>query len=105
MKIPSHQNLLLQQYEERIKLLSPERVNLVWIQDSYMLLRLDSISRLRTLENNSLRESVVYTLFQEVTNHHNQKDGSRETGELDPCWKLRPVVYMANMELKSESGL
>ena len=35
--IPSLQNLLLQRYEERIKLLSQE-------QDSYMLLRLDSIS-------------------------------------------------------------
>ena len=31
------------------------------------------------------------TLFQEVTNHHNQKDGFRETRELDLCWKLRPV--------------
>ena len=45
------------------------------------------------------------TLFQEVTDHHNQEDGSSETRELDPYWKLRPVVYMANMELKSESGL
>ena len=43
--IPSHQNLLLQRCEERIKLLSQEnRVNSVWMQDLYMLLRLDSIS-------------------------------------------------------------
>ena len=46
-----------------------------------------------------------YTLFQEVTNHHNQKDGFRETQELDPYWKSRPVNCTANMELKSESGL
>ena len=39
------------------------------------------------------------------TDHHNQKDGSRETQKLDPCWKLRPVVYMVNTELKLESGL
>ena len=45
------------------------------------------------------------TLFQEVTNHHNQKDGFRETRKLDPCWRLRTVVYTANMELKLESGL
>ena len=45
------------------------------------------------------------TLFQEVTNHHNQKDGFRETRKLDPYWKLRPVVYMANTELRSEFGL
>ena len=40
-----------------------------------------------------------------VTDHHNQKDGSRETQKLDPCWKLRPVAYMVNTELKLESGL
>ena len=45
-----------------------------------------------------------YTL-QEVTNHHNQKDGSRETRKSDPYWKLRPVVYMTNTELRSEFGL
>ena len=29
----------------------------------------------------------------------------RETQELDPYWKSRPVIRTANMELKSESGL
>ena len=48
---------------------------------------------------------VVNTLFQEVTDHHNQKDGSRETRKLDPYWKLRPVACMVNTELKSEFGL
>ena len=80
-------------------------VNFVWMQDSYMLLRLDSISWQKTLENNSLRELVVNTLFQEVTNHHNRKDGFRETRELDPYWKWRPVACMVNTELKLESGL
>ena len=45
------------------------------------------------------------TLFQEVTNHHNHKDGFRETQELDPYWKSRPVICTGNMELKFESGL
>ena len=48
---------------------------------------------------------VVNILFQEKMNHHNQEDGSRETQKLDPCWKLRPVACMVNMELKLESGL
>ena len=40
-----YQNLILQRYEERIDMLSREnKVNSVWMQDSYMLLRLDSIS-------------------------------------------------------------
>ena len=43
--LPSHQNLLLQRYQERIEVLSREnKVNSVWMQDLYMLLRLDSIS-------------------------------------------------------------
>ena len=45
--IPSYQNLLLQRYEERIEMLSRENKvskNSVWMQDSYMLLKLDSIA-------------------------------------------------------------
>ena len=60
---------------------------------------------IKSLKNSSLRELVVNTLFQEMMNHHNQKDGFRETQELDPYWKSRPVVYMANMELRLEFGL
>ena len=44
------------------------------------------------MEKKVLRGLVVNTLFQEVTDHHNQKDGSREAQKLDPCWKLRPVA-------------
>ena len=47
---------------------------------------------------------VVNTLFQEMTDHHNQKDGSRETQKLDPYWKLRPVDCMVDTELKSKFG-
>ena len=97
--IPSHQNLLLQRYEERIKVLSPEN----------MLLRLDSISSLRRLKNRSFEELVVNTLFQEVTNHHNQKDGFRETKIGSVLEVTTRCLYgkacMANMELKAESGL
>ena len=45
--IPSHQNLLLQRYEERIKLLSQENKVSKFCMDAvfeYMLLRLDNIS-------------------------------------------------------------
>ena len=50
------------------------------------------------MENNFIPRLVVNTLFQEVTNHHNQKDGLRETQELDPYWKSRPVACMSNTE-------
>ena len=80
-------------------------VNSAWMQDLYMLLKWDNISWPKTLKNSSLRELDVNTLFQEVTNHHNPKDGFSETQELDPYWKSRPVICTVNMELKSESGL
>ena len=48
---------------------------------------------------------VVNTLFQGMMDHHNRKDGFRETQKLDPCWKLRPVACMVNTELKLEFGL
>ena len=52
-----------------------------------------------------MQRLVVNTLFQEVTDHHNLKDGSREAQKLDPCWKLRPVDCRANMELRLDFGL
>ena len=36
--------------------------------------------------------------------HNNQKDGSREARKLDPCWKLRPVASMVNVESRLEFG-
>ena len=51
-----------------------------------------------------MQRLVVNTLFQEMMDHHKQKDGFRETRKLDPYWKLRPVACMVNTELKSEFG-
>ena len=48
---------------------------------------------------------VVNTLVQEMIDHQNQKDGSREARKLDPCWKSRPVACMVNTELRLEFGL
>ena len=35
-----------------------------------------------------MQRLVVNTLFQEVTNHHNRNDGSRETQKLDPVLEV-----------------
>ena len=43
-----------------------------------------------------MQKLVVNTLFQEMMDHHNRKDGFRETRKLDPYWKLRPVACMVN---------
>ena len=45
---------------------------------------------------------VVNTLFQEMMDHRNRKDGFRETRELDQYWKLRPAAHTVSMELKLE---
>ena len=78
-------------------------VNSVWMQDSWMLLRMDSISWRKTLEilHNLIQWPLVDTLFQENTKHHNRKAGSKETPELGH-WKLQPVICTVNMELRSE---
>ena len=46
-----------------------------------------------------MQRLIVNTFFQEVTDHHNQKGGSRETQKLSPFWKLQPIVFMVNMDL------
>ena len=72
-----------------------------------MLLKWDSISwrKILVILHNFVQWLVVNTLFQEMMDHHNQEDGSRETQKLDLYWKSRPVICTVNMELKSESGL
>ena len=52
-----------------------------------------------------MQKLVVNTLFQEIMDHHNRKDGFREIRKLDPYWKLRPVACMVNTELRSDFGL
>ena len=107
--IPSHQNLLLQRYEERIKLLSQENkvskfcvdagfVHVVEVGQYFM-------TKDTVISNNFIQRLVVNTLFQEMMDRRNQEDGFRKIQKSDPCWKSRPVICTANMELKSESGL
>ena len=106
-EIPSHTNVLLHQYEERITMLSQENeVSKFCMNAGFIhVVEIGQYFMTKDTGDDSLRRLVVNTLFQEVTNHDNRKDGFRETQELDPYWKLRQVVYMANMELRSESGL
>ena len=79
-------------------------VNSVWMQDFWVLLRMDSISWRKTLviSHNFAQWLVVNTLFQEKMKHHNRKAGSKETPKLGLYWKLQPVMCTVNMELRSE---
>ena len=75
-----------------------------WLQDLWVLWRMDSLPWRKTLEiwHNSIQWLVVNTPFREKIQHHNRKDGSKGTPKLDPCWKLQPVTCTVNMELRSE---
>ena len=108
--IASHQNLLLQRYEERIKLLSQENKvskfcngcriytccwsGTIFHDERHLWFQTISYSGLSWI-NSSKRWWI----------NHNQEDGFREIRESDPYWKSRPVICTVNMELKSESGL
>ena len=54
--------------------------------------------------HNFMQWDVVNILFQEKKEHHNQKDGSRETPRLGLYWNLQLVACMVSMELRSEFG-
>ena len=82
--------------------------NFVWMQDSWMLLKSDSISWRKIQQNSHNSEMqwpVVSTLCQEMKKHLNRKVGSEGTLKLGPYWKLRPVACKVNMELRSELWL
>ena len=82
-------------------------VNSVWMQDLWVLLRMDNTLGQKTLQisHNFMQWLVVNTLFQERKKRHNRKDGSEGTPRLGPYWKLQPVAYKVNMELRSELSL
>ena len=105
---PAYQNFLLQQYEERIERLSQtDRVS-KFCMDAGFISVVEIGQYFMTKDNEeqfSCNRLVVNTLFQEMMDHHNPKDGFRETQKLDPCWKLRPVACMVNTELRLEFGL
>ena len=103
----AYQNFLLQRYEERIESHSQtDRVSKFCIDAGFIsVVEIGQYFMTKDNEEQFYLRLVVNTLFQEVTDHHNQKDGSREAQKLDPCWKLRPVACMVNTELKLEFGL
>ena len=99
--IPSHKNLLLQRYEERIKLLSQENKVSKFCMDAGFLSVVEIGQYFMTKDTGEqffARACREYTLPR-------SDDSSQETRELDLYQKSRPVTCTVNMELKSESGL
>ena len=79
--------------------------NFVQMQDSWLLLKSDSISWRKTLRNShnsQMQWPVVSTLRQETKIHLNRRVGSEETPKLGLYWKLQPVACKVNTELRLE---
>ena len=94
----------LHKYQERVdKLSQRSRVIKICTDGFLTTLKSDSISWRKTMGNKFMERLVVNTLFQEVTDHHNQKDGSKGTPKLGPCWKSQSVICCVSTEWKSES--
>ena len=71
--IPSHQNFLLQRYEERIERFSQtDRVSKFCMDAGFIsVVEIGQYFMTKTMENNFMQRLVVNTLFHEVTDHHN----------------------------------
>ena len=96
--------VLLQKYGERIESYHNKTnwANFVSMQDFSMLLKSDSISWRKILQNfhNSVQRLVGNTLCQETKKHLSQKVGSEGTPRWDPYWKLQPVACKVKMEIR-----
>ena len=103
--IPSHQHLLLQRYEERIKLLSRENKVSKFCMDAGFIHVVEIGQYFMTKDTG---EQIFSRVCREYTLP--RSDGSSQpkgwiqgNTRIDPYWKSRPVICTANMELKSES--
>ena len=102
---------LLQKYQERVERLSQQNRVIKFCTEAGFLTTVDVGQYFMTKDTEDFLQStrcqwlVVSTPCQETKVHLNQKVGSEGTPRLDPYWKLQPVVYKINMELKSELNL
>ena len=77
-------------------------VKFVWMHDSWMLLKSDSVLWRKTLHNFhnlQMQWLVVSTLCQETKKHHNRKDGSKENT------KIGPVLEVTTSYLQGKNGV
>ena len=106
--IPSHQNLLLQRCEERIKLLSQENKVSKFCMDAGFIHVVEVGQYFMTKDTEEqffARACREYTLPRSDESSQPKERMDSGKHELDPYWKSRPVIYTANMELKSEPAL
>ena len=105
--IPSHQNLLLQRFEERIKCLSLENKVSKFCMDAGFISVVEIGQYFMTKDTEEQFFAKAYREYTLPRNDESSQPKRMDSGkqELDPYRKSRPVIYGVNMELKLESGL
>ena len=107
---PANQDLLLQQYGERIEKLSQQDELSKFCMDAGFLNVVEIGQYFRTKDTADLSQFHAvacreYTLPRETKKHLNRKVGSKGTLKLSLYWNLQPVACKVNMELRSELRL
>ena len=114
---PAYQNFLLQQYEERIERLSQTDKVSTFGMDAGSTLGMDAgfLSVVEIGQYFMTEDTGDVTQFHAVACREYtlpREDGSSQprgwiqgNTKLDPCWKLRPVACMVDMESRLEFGL
>ena len=96
----------IQRYEERIQRLSQTvRVSTLCMDAGFKSVEVGQY--FMTKENGEQFYAKACREFSLPRNDGSSKPKGWIQGKqkMDPCWKLRPVAYMVNTELKLESGL
>ena len=105
--IPAHQNLLLQRYEERIKMLSQEDKVSKFCMDAGFIHVVEVGQYFMTKDTGEqffARACREYTLPR--SDESSQPEGwIQGNTRIGPVLEITTVIYTANMELKLESGL
>ena len=106
--IPSHQNLQLQRYEERIEMLSQENKVSKFCMDAGFIhvVEIGQYFMTKDIEEQFFaRACREYTLPRSDESSQPKKMDSGKHENWTRIGNYDQVVYMANMELRSESGL
>ena len=106
---PVNQDLLLQQYEERIEKLSQQDKLSKFCMDAGFLNVVEIGQYFRTKDTADLSQfhAVVCREYSSKRRRSitTKRMDTRETPKLGPYWKLQPVTCTVSMELRSQFGL
>ena len=103
---PMNDQIIWQQYIQQVESLSPENKVSKFCKEAGFMRVVEVgqyfVTKALVILDNFAQWLVANTLFLEMIQLLNQKDGFKEIWGLDQYWKSRPVFSTSNMELKFE---